>query len=454
MYRHLSAALALFAVDATPAPATAQATATEPVEALACEPDGALLFTHSWTVDDPLSAQGDGLGPVYNNRSCVACHNQGGVGGAGANNRNVLLREGAVLHHFGVSPDYPAAREASLKTPVAATVDPHRMLLMAFGEGGESPLLQSLRGALDGSVHADKAHTDLGQGGSLIGLRGTAGPPPSRRPRLTARNTPALFGAGLLDAVPEEAIIAGLCTTDPAFPEITGRSPIDPASGVRGRFGWKGDVPSLAGFVAGACANELGLEVAQVSQAPDPTNPSGASGGLDLLPADVAALTAYVASLPAPQPLDGQPGATAGEALFGQIGCAACHSPSLGGLDGAYTDLLVHDMGAGLDEQGPTLATYGHRPLQLAREGSDDEPAGSAEWRTPPLWGVADSAPYLHDGRAETLADAITHHGGEARATARRYAALSVNEQAQLIAFLESLAAPRPHRADPAVAAR
>jgi CxxC motif-containing protein (DUF1111 family) len=142
----------------------------------------------------------------------------------------------------------------------------------------------------------------------------------------------------------------------------------------------------------------------------------------------------------------------------------------VGEVSGIYSDLLLHDMGEGLSDPGEPGA-YG---------GSEDEPlnvlplpplagdfgvdavageqavrhavidsglvrgrnnlAGPQEWRTPPLWGVRDSAPYLHDGRAETLEQAIAWHDGEANRSARRYFQLSTEQRAQLLAFLDSLA--------------
>jgi CxxC motif-containing protein (DUF1111 family) len=109
----------------------------------------------------------------------------------------------------------------------------------------------------------------------------------------------------------------------------------------------------------------------------------------------------------------------------------------VGDVRGLYSDLLLHEMGEDLEGGG----NYNDRPL--------DEPAfdpgtgpSPAEWRTPPLWGVARSAPYLHDGRAPTLEEAIRLHGGQGKESAHRYASLAPNEQYQLIAFLKTLETP------------
>ena len=113
-------------------------------------------------------------------------------------------------------------------------------------------------------------------------------------------------------------------------------------------------------------------------------------------------------------------------ARFDSTGCTKCHIPSLpsslGPVD-AYTDLLLHDMGDGLKDD----IAFG------------DYPDSWREFRTQPLWGVSRSGPWLHDGRAATLDEAILAHGGESQAIRDAYAGLNPTEQAQIIAFLESL---------------
>jgi CxxC motif-containing protein (DUF1111 family) len=165
----------------------------------------------------------------------------------------------------------------------------------------------------------------------------------------------------------------------------------------------------------------------------------------------------------------------AGKASFESIGCAACHTPKLGEVDGIYSDLLLHQMGPELgdvgayevfdpnssepdfnDSESPgdavtpapgvvlvtpvaVAGTMGTNP-QAAKKPTG--PANRFEWRTPPLWGVRDSGPYLHDGRAATLDQAIAFHNGEAAATAQRYFGLKPEERQQVQAFLKSLVAP------------
>jgi CxxC motif-containing protein (DUF1111 family) len=129
--------------------------------------------------------------------------------------------------------------------------------------------------------------------------------------------------------------------------------------------------------------------------------------------------------------------AEAGKKLFQTIGCADCHTPRVGSVEGIYSDLLLHRMGQDLEGGG----SYGDRPVPLPDIPPDSGPE-PGEWRTPPLWGVADSAPYLHDGRAATLEEAIRMHAGQGARAAVRFIKLSEAEQAQLVVFLKTLQAP------------
>ena len=145
----------------------------------------------------------------------------------------------------------------------------------------------------------------------------------------------------------------------------------------------------------------------------------------------------------------------AGEATFGSIGCTACHTPKLGEVVGIYSDLLLHDMGPQLAGSGASYAAASAdepppaRGLPARGRSRADDATTSVsinEWRTPPLWGVRDSGPYLHDGRAANIAQAIMLHSGQGAAAARRFAELSPQRKQQVEAFLMSLAAPSADR--------
>jgi CxxC motif-containing protein (DUF1111 family) len=255
----------------------------------------------------------------------------------------------------------------------------------------------------------------------------------------------------LIDAIPDMAIEAAAGVVRRRHPEIKGR--VCRLEDRRiGRFGWKAQVASLGEFVLTACAVELGLEVPGQAQGADPLDPAAKAPGLDLDAADCKALVDFVRGLPAPgrQSHGDAEAARAGEELFRTVGCAECHVPKLGEVEGIYSDLLLHDMGPDTGDTGSYSAFRpgpSHPATGTIAGGQHDAPhrssgASRQEWRTPPLWGVRDSGPYLHDGRAETLEQAIALHGGEGRPTALRYFALSPGGRATAIAFLKSLIAP------------
>jgi CxxC motif-containing protein (DUF1111 family) len=383
------------------------------------------LFAHEWTVGDPKSARGDGLGPVYNEHSCLACHNLGGAGGAGTNEKNVSIlavrrtadlkideinrlakvhpgfrkARSVVLHRFGPDADYQNWRWKVLGSDRTRGVS-----LPAF-------LPRSV--TIDNQLVLDRVE----------------------------RNTPAIFGAGRIDALPEAVIEEAAERAHPWFPEIKGRVSRFP-DGRIGRFGWKAQVASLEDFVMSACAGELGLAVAGHPQPQDPRLPEQDStlAGLDMSSSQVNALVEYVRGLPAPvvtppRSLTGLWSVNLGKAVFEEIGCAECHTPNLGQVEGIYSDLLLHDMGTGDSESGEY---YGQSPAA-----GSNLLANAQEWRTAPLWGLQASKPYMHDGRSRTIRDAIRRHGGEAARTVERFNRLGKPELRALTDFLLSLKPPK-----------
>jgi CxxC motif-containing protein (DUF1111 family) len=386
---------------------------------------GRELFLREWVPDDSRSHAGDGLGPVYNDTSCVACHDRGGIGGAGAKVKNIdvisaqaahVARAAAihpgfgtaasvVLHRFGTTPEYSSWRISRLEeSETSANARPKRM------------------GCLCGTYY--------------------------RVPLLTRsqRNPTPLFGTGLIDAIPDEVIEKASEQSDPDFPDIQGRANIL-ADGRIGRFGWKAQVGTLREFVVTACAVELGLDVPDHPQGGDPLKPNSKAPGLDLNRAECDALSAFVSALPAPTQLVSAE-TVVGKNLFLAIGCGACHTPDLGPVEGIYSDLLLHDMGRELSDTG-TYGTFAPETRATGEERARTNlslplpPSPSqGEWRTPPLWGVRDSGPYLHDGRAETLEQAIALHGGEGKEPSNRYFALTTHSRQRVQEFLQSLVAP------------
>jgi CxxC motif-containing protein (DUF1111 family) len=397
---------------------------------------GAELFAREWLPGDGRGSGGDGLGPVYNETSCVACHHQGGPGGAGPTSTNVEIltarsfgrdpdsvadlhpgfrtSRSIVLHRYGVDPEYTRKRLSLL-------VDDH---LAQMAESVETEIAQ---------VQALISTSGLASSLSVLsqGKNGMA---------LSQRNPPALFGVGKIDAISEETLIAAAEKKFPEFPEIRGRVNRQ-KDGRIGRFGWKAETPDLREFVLSACANELGLEVPGHHQAASPLEPDATAKGLDLTQVDCDALVSYVRDLGAPagglsNMSPKSPAIAEGRAMFDSAGCAACHRPSLGDIEGIYSDLLLHDMGPALSDSG---SYYG---ITEPDSSSSKDGVKKREWRTPPLWGFRDSAPYLHDGRAKNLDEAVALHGGQAKESAKRFFKLHPHERLRVQAFLRSLSPP------------
>jgi CxxC motif-containing protein (DUF1111 family) len=383
---------------------------------------GETLFKHEWTPGDPLAKGGDGLGPVFNENSCVACHNLGGPGGGGGRAFNVTT--------FAIRPP----REGD---------KPREGVVHAQAVGKFQETLNQVHPELP-----NVARPSLGMFVSLPKSNIT----PLRFPRgvrLSQLNTPALFGAKAIDEMPDRVIIVnerrqrlkwGMRPADGEDAPV-GRAVRLP-DGRLGRFGWKAQTASLAEFVQAACANELGLSNPGAGQPRPLGKPDYPNVGLDLTAEQCNQLTAFVASLP--RPVERFPDeaadydrAQAGKQVFQSLGCAECHTPNLGNVEGIYSDLLLHRMGVPLEGGG---GYYEPPPdLPAPTPGSAAQPG---EWRTPPLWGVADSAPYLHDGRATTLDEAVRLHTGQGLPASQRYARLQPAEQTQLIQFLQTLRAP------------
>jgi CxxC motif-containing protein (DUF1111 family) len=261
-------------------------------------------------------------------------------------------------------------------------------------------------------------------------------PQPSGHERFTRRIATPLFGAGFVDGIPDDAIVANADPEDRDDDGIRGRAAMvdDPASGRRrvARFGWKAQDASLLAAVARALAFEIGVTnrlfpeealsgidaslVASCDTVADPEDTydiGKRSTSLDRLAAFVRQLQPRAADTAA----DG-----AGARVFDAVGCAACHRPvvssSLAGTR-AYSDFLLHDIGTG--------------------DGVAQGDAGPHEMRTAPLWGLHTRRLLLHDGSAFTLAAAIAGHRGEADAVRQRYDALPATDRQTLLAFLKSL---------------
>lgn len=385
---------------------------------------GRTLFDHEWQPNDPLTA-GDGLGPVFNAKSCVACHRQGAPGGGGPNENNVIT--------FTVQNEVTGAVKRSGVVHLASVRPEFREQLTHV-----HPDLPSELPVIETSVQLDTSEMPDCFAPRAVFPRGVT---------VSQRNTPAIFGAKLIEEIPDSVMEAEArrqrlkwaFVSDESEETPVGRVPYLEGGRI-GHFGWKGQTARLGEFVQGACANELGLSNPAADQPASLAKGEYKGAGTDLTQAQCDQITAFCASLARPVEIVPESELQAemardGRKLFNSIGCTNCHTPTLGHVEGVYSDLLLHRMGQELVGGG----SYNDPPTPVP-----DAPDGPhpSEWRTPPLWGVADSAPYLHDGRAPTLQSAIIQHGGQGEKSAREFQKLSPTDQSRILLFLRTLRAP------------
>lgn len=353
----------------------------------------------------------EGLGPTFNADSCVSCHQFPVAGGSAPRYRDFWLVR---------APRWDGALEDG-------------------GSNGEGPVR---------NLYA------LGVSGAPSHI-----PEPEGTAVYARRNAPSGLGIGLLAFVPEEEILRREDPDDRDGDGISGRANYE--QGRIGRFGYKLQASTMESFNRGAIFNQVGITTdplffdfpedprvqdeiaaaqgpwwqralptwlggpafAQVSAPDEPTVDDDGVPDPELSNDDQRDMLMYSTFL-APLAFAQVGEHEAGEARFGELGCAECHVPELKSTIGripAYTDLLLHDMGPELaDGLGAGLAT-------------------GSEFRTQPLWGVALHGPFLHDGRADTLDAAIHWHGGEAEASRLAYEALDLAQQAEVLDFLASL---------------
>lgn len=337
-----------------------------------------------------------GLGPAFNGRSCQECHSVGGTGGASPN------LSGSVVFHI--------ARITN------GRFDP----MESFG----------------GSVLQRRSVKEEKQSLTVLGEA-----VPKEATIVGKRQTPPLFGAGLIDAIRDDAILSHADPNDANHDGISGRvnlvyNPEMQRTQI-GRFGWKADIPTLHLFAGLAYVNELGITNPSF---PKENLPQGKAiqPGWDAIPGleddggDTTNLFNFMRLL---APLSRRlTNATSvrGEKVFAVLGCANCHTPSLLAGDAPtralsgkpvplFSDLLIHDMGSGL------------------ADGIVSEQASGSEFRTSPLWGLSRRRFFLHDGRALTIQDAITAHGGEATMARHNYQDVNAADRIALLYFLETL---------------
>lgn len=431
---------------------------------LADDSPGRKLFVNRWSAHDKRSPDGDGLGPLHNATSCAACHHQGGAGGGGAKQFNVQLLSVVPVDPRKSSEAEVTRRLFALHPGFRTTTGQAQPNIVLHRFAAEADYFEFRAKVL--GIEEPRPDVEPGRRAvlavALAKRRRNARPVEKLPPvdgisfNLSQRNTPALWGAGLIDAISDTVIQEAAEFQRRESPEVAGRAPRATGGGV-GHFGWRGQTANLRQFVMIACANELGLQTKDHPQPLNPLSPDYRPAGHDMSDIDVAAMVKFVNDLPRPiEALPATPLAAErirhGEATFNRIGCAVCHPRELGKVNGLFSDMLLHDLGPALAdpvEPNPDVDIvpqrfngYSGTGMIFMTEKERSDPSLPQQWRTPPLWGVRDSAPYLHDGRADTLAEAILQHGGQAANSAARFKEMSSADRISLITFLETLQTP------------
>jgi CxxC motif-containing protein (DUF1111 family) len=377
------------ALPAPPAPPR-QPALGDPVDGLTASE--LARFQSGQTQFQKVETVADGLGPVFNEASCVACH-QGPASAVGGSNGRLVTRFGRV--------------ENGVFDPLAS---------------------------LGGMLVQDHAI------GAVPGFTYVPEVVPAAANVVAHRRTPPLFGLGLVDAIPDDALRALAAQQARATPDTAGTLSVvsDKRTGAPavGRFGWKAQVVSLFEFSGDAYLNEMGITNPMF---PDENCPQGDCAALAFNPApdlnddggDVLRFTDFMRMLAPPPRGPLTPDVHAGESVARATGCFDCHVPALrsGPADigalahrqlWAYSDFLLHDMGALGDGLVQGIAT-------------------GRQIRTAPLWGLRGQAALLHDGRAQTIAEAVQAHDGQGRGSRDRFARLGQRDRDALLAFLRSL---------------
>lgn len=411
------------------------------------------FFKRLWVSAPASTEAADGLGPIYNARSCQRCHLKDGRGhppsGPEDNAVSMFLR-------LSVPPSNEAEKEAISSGRLKLVPEP------TYGAQLQDFAIQGHKAEGRMIIEYEEIPVELA-GGEVVNLRkptysitDLAYGPMQPGTMVSPRVAPPMIGLGLLEAVPADDVLSLADPSDENGDGISGRPNMvwsrEHETLMLGRFGWKAGEPNVNEQSQGAFAGDIGISVplhpdgageCTSRQESCKRAPNGNSPQYENLEADskVTELVVFYSrnlAVPARRDPD-DPRVLAGKKTFYEIGCAGCHNPKFrtpfdeehpeqsDQLIWPYTDLLLHDMGEGLAD---------HRP-----EGHAD----GREWRTAPLWGVGltpmvnGHSYYLHDGRARSLLEAILWHGGEAQAQRDAVVGLTKPQREDLLRFVESL---------------
>ncbi len=394
------------------------------------------FFTQAWVSAPATTTARDGLGPVFNARSCGTCHSRDGRGRApeffGEEQTGYLIR---------ISQPGSNANNGPLADPI-------------YGGQIQDLALNGIDAEARFEINYTALNGEYDDGNSYslrkpeIVIRETNYGALHNQVMYSPRVAPHMVGLGLLENVPDETFLSFVDENDSDNDGISGRANYvyDAAldQNVLGKFGWKANQPNLVQQSAGAFLGDMGITT---SLFPDENCPVGLN--CDTIPngstpectdETLDFVVFYVRTLAVPAQRDvGDQDVLKGKQLFFDLECEKCHRQKMEtGSDSPidalnnqtiypYTDLLLHDMGEGLADNRPDFLASG------------------TEWRTPPLWGIGlfetvnGHTNYLHDGRARNIEEAVLWHGGEAQSSVTQFKALGMEERNQLLKFLNSL---------------
>jgi len=418
---------------------------------------GRALAGQPWVQAPSITDARDGLGPLYNARTCFACHVKGGHGLAPESDGPLSIATLVRLSVPGSDPIQGVVPEPTYGSQLQEQSIElgHQLRKVSDAAAALPSTIPREGGARVEWVEEPFCYPD----GSTVRLRrpkvelvdlGYGDLAPDAM--LGLRHAPAIHGLGLLDAI-EQADIDQLADPDDRNADgISGRvnRVWDPELEETrpGRFGLKANQATLKAQVAAALHGDMGITSSLFSALPcteaQPGCRRAPHGAPDMGPEVADPLLDLIVdfnrSIGVPmRRKEDDPMVLRGRELFYEIGCQSCHTPSfVTGVDPRYphlssqeiwpyTDLLLHDMGEGL------------------ADGRTDFLASGSEWRTPPLWGVglaravdADVG-LLHDGRARNVEEAVLWHGGEAQGAKERFVELPEESRSALLAFVRSL---------------
>ncbi|TXR52070.1 di-heme oxidoredictase family protein [Reinekea thalattae] len=409
---------------------------------------GNSFFRNPWVIAPSSTIARDGLGPLFNTNGCESCHIGDGRGHA-PNDENDSAISMLIRLSVKAESELDIAQQ-KLYGPLAEPTYGHQLQDLSIPDVAHEGKIKthwqySTFSYPDGSSirlrQPEFVITDLNYGAFADNAQ------------FSARIAPQMIGLGLLEQIPEAAILANADPDDANGDGISGKAnyvwDIRKQTSNLGRFGWKAGMPTLEQQNAAAFKGDIGItselmpnDDCSQHQIDCLQKPNGNRQGepWELQQDVLAAVTFYTRHLAVPMQRHSEDESVKlGQRLFDDIGCSQCHvsefttakNPSLPALSEQtfhpFSDLLLHDM-------GEALADYREEFL-----------ANGREWRTPPLWGmghhidVSGQLALLHDGRAETIEQAILWHGGEAEASKQQFVQLPKSQRAALIAFLESL---------------